>query len=84
LLDDAVGVLAEPHDEPARAADNLAAAVTALYRRDLDALGAAARTHVVGNYGWSRALQGLMARYQAAVGARALPVVDMPGAEPMH
>ncbi len=35
----------------------------------------AARKHVVGNYSWTRALQGLMARYQAAVSAHQLPAV---------
>jgi alpha-1,6-mannosyltransferase len=76
LLDERAGVLAEPAGDPARAAANLAAAVAALYDRDLDALGAAARAHVTGNYGWTRALQSLMGRYQAAVGARHLPAAD--------
>jgi hypothetical protein len=49
-------------------------------------LGAAARAHVVRNYSWTRALQGLMARYQAAVSARHLPVVGngLSRAEPTH
>ena len=64
------GMLAEPHEDPAVAAANLAAAIAALYERDLEALGAAARAHVVSNYSWTRALQGLMARYQSAVGVR--------------
>jgi alpha-1,6-mannosyltransferase len=75
LFDDRAGVLAEPHADPARAAENLAGAIAALYDRDLDALGRAAREHVVGNYGWNRTLQALMARYQAAVSARNLPAV---------
>ena len=58
---------------PPRAAANLAAAVAALYERDLDSLGCAARRHVVANYSWTRALQGLMSRYQAAVTAHQLP-----------
>jgi hypothetical protein len=65
--------MAEPHADPARAAANFAAAVAALYERDPDAMGSAARAHVVGNYGWNRALQGLMSCYQAAVSARRLP-----------
>jgi hypothetical protein len=32
-------------------------------------MGAAARRHVESNYSWTRALQTLMARYQAAVNA---------------
>jgi alpha-1,6-mannosyltransferase len=75
LLDEKAGVLADTHEDPERAAVNLAAAVAALYERDLDALGAAARAHVVGNYSWTRALQALMARYQAAFSAHQLPEV---------
>jgi len=73
LFDTRAGMLAEPSGDPARAAANFAAAVAALYERELGESGAAARAHVVGNYSWNRALQGLMARYQAAVSARSLP-----------
>jgi alpha-1,6-mannosyltransferase len=69
LVDDSAGVLAEPHADPSVAADNLAAAVRTLYERDPEAMGAAARRHVESNYSWTRALQTLMARYQAAVNA---------------
>ncbi len=86
LLDERAGLMADPDDDVLRAAENLAAAVAALYERDLDRLGTAARAHVAGNYGWTRTLQGLMARYQAAVSARHLPAVDgaITRAEPMH
>lgn len=70
IVEDNSGLLAEPLAEPDRKADNLAGAIAALYERDLDAVGAAARRHVETNYGWSRVLQTLMSRYQAAVGAR--------------
>jgi alpha-1,6-mannosyltransferase len=70
LIDVNAGVLAEPHEDEELAAASLASAVDSLYQRDLEALGAAARRHVEGNYSWSRALQGLMARYQSAVSAR--------------
>jgi alpha-1,6-mannosyltransferase len=70
LIDESAGVLAEPHPLPDIAAAQLAAAIDGLYQRDLDALGAAARRHVVANYSWSRALQALMARYQAALAAQ--------------
>jgi alpha-1,6-mannosyltransferase len=79
LLDENTGVLADAHDEPGRMAANLAAAISSLYERDLDALGTAARQHVVRNFSWTRALQALMSRYQAAVSARRLPAV---GREP--
>jgi len=68
------GVLAEPHEDPDLAAASLAEAVAELYEHDLDVAGAAARAHVLANFSWNRALQGLMARYQAAAGLRHLPV----------
>jgi alpha-1,6-mannosyltransferase len=76
FVDERVGVLADPHDDPQIAAANLAAAVADLYERDLARLGAAARAHVVSNYSWSRTLLGLMAHYQAAVSTRRLPAFD--------
>ena len=86
LMDERAGMLAEPHADATRSAANLAEAVAALYGRDLDSLGAAARAHVERNYSWTRALQGLMARYQAAVSARHLPATadGLTRAEPMH
>jgi alpha-1,6-mannosyltransferase len=75
LVDERAGVLADPHADPAVASANLAEAVAALYECDLDARGAAARAHVVANYSWTRALQGLMARYQAAFGVRMAPAL---------
>ncbi len=74
LMDPGAGILAEPHGDPATCATNLAAAIAALYERDLEALGAAARRHVVTNYSWSRTLQSLMGSYQAAIGVRLLPL----------
>jgi alpha-1,6-mannosyltransferase len=71
LIDERAGALAEPHDDPEVAAANLAGAIAGVYERDLDALGAAARRHVVVNYSWSRALQSLMLRYQSALASRA-------------
>ncbi len=75
LFDERAGILAEPHADTATAAANFAAAIAALYERDLDTLGSAARRHVVRNYSWTRALQSLMARYQAAVAAHQLPAM---------
>lgn len=76
LVDARAGLLAEPHADPRVAAANLADAVAALYDCEPAALGAAARAHVVANYSWSRALQLLMARYQAAIAARQLSRLD--------
>ncbi len=70
LVEDGVGVLAQPHEDAGLAAANLAGAIDALYQRDLEPVGAAARRHVEANYSWTRALQALMGRYQAAVAAR--------------
>lgn len=75
LVDPGAGTLADPHADPSVAAGNLAGAIVDVHERDTDALGAAARRHVLANYSWSRALQSLMARYQAAVSARRLPAL---------
>jgi alpha-1,6-mannosyltransferase len=76
IVDPGAGNLAEPHEDPNIAAGNLADAISGVYERDLDVLGAAARRHVLTNYSWSRALHGLMARYQMAVNARRLPALN--------
>jgi alpha-1,6-mannosyltransferase len=76
IVDPGAGNLAEPHEDPNIAAGNLADAISGVYERDLDVLGAAARRHVLTNYSWSRALHGLMARYQMAVSARRLPALN--------
>jgi alpha-1,6-mannosyltransferase len=70
ILEGNVGVLADVSGDSSTNASSLAEAISSLYERDLEALGAAARRHVESNYSWSRTLQGLMSRYQAAVGAR--------------
>jgi alpha-1,6-mannosyltransferase len=70
LVDEAAGVLAQPHEDPEVAAASFASAIEALFARDLERMGAAARQHVEANYSWTRALQGLMTRYQAVVNAR--------------
>ncbi len=70
LVEKSAGVHAEPHVDPETGARNFADAIIALYERDLDAVGMAARRHVESNYSWTRVLQGLMSRYHAAVVAR--------------
>jgi alpha-1,6-mannosyltransferase len=64
LVDDSVGVLAEP-DSGA----GMAAAVAALYERDLDAVGAAARARVLRQFTWDRAFPMQTAAYASLVGA---------------
>jgi alpha-1,6-mannosyltransferase len=64
IVDRSVGELAEPHD-----AASLAAAIHALYERDLDRVGAAARAKVLQHFTWTQALQTQLSTY-ASVSAR--------------
>ena len=48
----------------------MAAAISALYERDIEALGAAARARVLRRYTWSQALRLQLGHY-ARVGGRA-------------
>jgi alpha-1,6-mannosyltransferase len=86
LFDERAGALVDPHADPAQAANRLAAAIASLYDRDLHALGVEARRHVASHFSWTRVLQTLMSRYQAAVSARHLPSVAqaLSRAEPTH
>jgi alpha-1,6-mannosyltransferase len=77
IVDESVGALAEPLN-----ADSLADAIAALYERDLEAVGAAARAKVLSQFTWSQALQVQLASYakyaglpRLAVGVR--PVVGL-------
>ena len=63
LVDERVGMLAEP-DSGA----SMAAAIAALYERDLEALGARARARVLRQYTWHRVFQGQMATYASLLG----------------
>ncbi len=62
-IDETVGMLAPPNDTP-----GMAAAIAALYERDLPALGRAARARALQRYTWSRALQLLLGHYTAVSG----------------
>ena len=62
-VDETVGMLAPPNDTP-----GMAAAIAALYERDLPALGRAARARALQRYTWSRALQLLLGHYTAVSG----------------
>jgi alpha-1,6-mannosyltransferase len=64
LVDASVGVLAEPNSSA-----GMAAAVAALYERDLDAVGTAARERVLRQFTWERTFQALSAAYASLVGA---------------
>ncbi len=67
-VDETVGMLAAPNN-----AADMAAAISALYERDLEALGAAARNRVLQRYTWSHALQIELGHY-ARISGRAFPV----------
>lgn len=72
LLDEHSGVLADPGD-----AASLAAAVAALYERDLDALGCNARRHVLQHYTWAKVFQRQLTVYRALLaGGRAAAVQE--------
>jgi len=69
LIDESVGVLAAPNS-----ASGMAEAIAALYERDRDALGTAARARVLRQFTWQRAFHGEFAAYASLIGARRLPV----------
>ena len=73
VVDEAVGALAEPHS-----ATGMAEAIASLYERDLDAVGAAARSRVLRHFTWNRAFHAQLATYASLVGAQRLPVTDSP------
>lgn len=60
LLDERSGLLTEPGDDA-----DLAAAVAALYERDLDALGGHARARVLQQFTWRKIFQRQLAVYRA-------------------
>jgi alpha-1,6-mannosyltransferase len=74
FVDDSVGVLAEP-DSGA----GMAAAIAALYERDLEAVGLAARARVLRQFTWDRAFQAQTAAYASLVGAHRPALEPMPG-----
>jgi len=72
LVDEYTGILARPN-----CVDSLAAAIEAIYLRDLGAMGANARRKAAEYYDWNEILPQVMRRYQAVLGARGQ---DEPGA----
>jgi alpha-1,6-mannosyltransferase len=63
--------MAEPHD-PASMAD----AIAALYDRDLEVLGAAARERVLRQFTWHRAFHAQLSVYAALAGTQRLPLPE--------
>jgi alpha-1,6-mannosyltransferase len=71
FIDTRVGLLAEPDS-----ATSMAEAISALYERDLEAVGAAARARVLERFTWNRAFHAQIAAYASLVGARRLPLAS--------
>jgi alpha-1,6-mannosyltransferase len=71
LVDESVGMLAEPDS-----AAGTAAAIAALYGRDLTAVGAVARARVLKHFTWDRTLRQQIDAYAALIGARQTAVVQ--------
>jgi alpha-1,6-mannosyltransferase len=65
FVDDRVGMLAQPNS-----AASLADAIAALYDRDIEAMGAAARSRVLQRFTWNQAFNAQTNAYAALVGAR--------------
>ncbi|MCS6948243.1 MAG: glycosyltransferase, partial [Steroidobacteraceae bacterium] len=73
LVDESVGVLADP-----LSAASMAAAIRALYDRDLEQLGAAARRRVLERFTWQRTFQAQTALYTACLNRAPLPLSGTP------
>jgi alpha-1,6-mannosyltransferase len=65
FVDDSVGILAPPNS-PSSMAD----AIAALYDRDLEQMGAAARARVLQHFTWNHAFQSQTMAYASLVGSR--------------
>ena len=65
FVDPSVGVLAEPNS-----GKSMAEAITSLFERDIEAVGAAARARVLRNFTWNKAFQAQSAAYASLVNIR--------------
>src|SRR5688572_7256448 len=73
IVDDSVGVLAKPCD-----GESMAQAIASLYDRDIEAVGAAARTRVLKQFTWLQAFTAQVNAYTGLVGARRIHVPARP------
>lgn len=76
IVDDRVGVLAEPSD-----GESMAEAIRSLYERDIEAVGAAARARVLKQFTWTHAFAGEMNVYTSLLGSRRVRVPALPAIE---
>jgi alpha-1,6-mannosyltransferase len=82
FVDDSVGILAAPNS-----ASSMADAIAALYDRDLDQMGAAARARVLQRYTWDQAFHAQTLAYSSLIGSRrpamlSREVIDLVPASP--
>ena len=73
FVDETVGELAAPGS-----ATGMAEAIAALYARDLEAVGAAARERVLRHFTWGCAFQRQLAAYASLLAAQRMPLPDTP------
>ncbi len=76
IVDERVGVLAEPSD-----GESMAEAIRSLYERDIEAVGAAARARVLKQFTWTHAFAGEMNVYTSLLGSRRVRVPALPAME---
>lgn len=76
IVDESVGMLAKPCDGA-----SMAEAIAALYERDIDAVGAAARARVLKHFTWAQAFSAQLNAYTSLVGTRRIHVPAQPAIE---
>jgi alpha-1,6-mannosyltransferase len=73
IVDESVGMLAEPGDGA-----SMAEAIAALYERDIEAVGAAARARVLKHFTWAQAFTAQVNVYASLASARRIPLAAQP------
>ena len=76
IVDESVGMLANPSDSA-----SMAEAIAALYERDIEAVGAAARVRVLKQFTWTQAFTAQVNAYASLARARRIHVSATPGIE---
>ncbi|MEP7242138.1 MAG: glycosyltransferase [Gammaproteobacteria bacterium] len=74
IVDESVGMLAKPSD-----GESMAEAIAALYERDIEAVGAAARARVLKQFTWTQSFTAQVNAYNSLVGARRVHEVPARG-----
>ena len=73
IVDESVGMLAKPS-----CGESMAEAISGLYERDVEAVGAAARARVLRQFTWAQAFATQVNAYSSLVGARRVRVRAAP------